>query len=54
MTESHDDSDKFTAGSLYIVGFAQARAPQAGLLIPTSESSGCLVHIRIDRATSPF
>lgn len=43
----------FTPGSLYLAGFAQASAPHAGLLIPTSASSGRLVHIRIDRDTSP-
>ncbi|KAG2121907.1 hypothetical protein DEU56DRAFT_88812 [Suillus clintonianus] len=43
----------FTPGSLYIAGFAQARAPHVGLIIPTSRASGCLVHIRIDRDVSP-
>ncbi|KAJ7745687.1 hypothetical protein B0H16DRAFT_970735 [Mycena metata] len=43
---------EFTIGSLYIAGFAQARAPHVGLIIPTSGKTGCLVHIRIDRATS--
>ncbi|KAF8073888.1 hypothetical protein FPV67DRAFT_773038 [Lyophyllum atratum] len=48
------EADKLTPGSLYIIGFAQARSPHAGLIIPSSASSGCLVHIRIDRDTSPF
>ncbi|EGO04000.1 hypothetical protein SERLA73DRAFT_175718 [Serpula lacrymans var. lacrymans S7.3] len=43
----------FTVGSLYLAGFAQARAPHAGLIIPSRTSSGRLVHIRIDRETSP-
>ncbi|KAF8512256.1 hypothetical protein JB92DRAFT_2723839 [Gautieria morchelliformis] len=43
----------FTLGSLYLAGFAQAGAPHAGLIIPTSASSGRLVHIRIDRANAP-
>lgn len=50
---SQDDGPDFNQGSLYLIGFAQARAPHAGLLIPTSSSAGCLVHIRIDRAQSP-
>jgi hypothetical protein len=44
----------FTPGSLYIVGFAQARAPHVGLIILTSNVSGCLVHIRIDQDVSPI
>ncbi|KAJ7160969.1 hypothetical protein C8R46DRAFT_1106098 [Mycena filopes] len=44
---------EFTVGSLYIAGFAQAQAPHVGLIIPTdSGKTGCLVHIRIDRAVS--
>ncbi|KAF8884764.1 hypothetical protein CPB84DRAFT_1789007 [Gymnopilus junonius] len=46
--------DIFTTGSLYLAGFAQARSPHAGLIIPSSSTSGRLVHIRIDRNTSPF
>ncbi|KAL6300166.1 hypothetical protein BKA93DRAFT_545935 [Sparassis latifolia] len=42
----------FTHGSLYLAGFAQARAPHVGLIIPTSDVSGTLVHIRVDRETS--
>ncbi|KAI0798712.1 hypothetical protein BC629DRAFT_1285692 [Irpex lacteus] len=45
--------ENFTVGSLYIAGFAQARAPHIGLLVPIDVDSGWLVHIRIDRATSP-
>ncbi|KAJ7281896.1 hypothetical protein C8J57DRAFT_1123839 [Mycena rebaudengoi] len=44
---------EFTIGSLYIAGFAQAGAPHVGLIIPTDTKTGCLVHIRIDRDTSP-
>ncbi|KAH8091772.1 hypothetical protein BXZ70DRAFT_1001900 [Cristinia sonorae] len=44
---------QFAPGALYIAGFAQARAPHVGLIIPFDEASGGLVHIRIDRATSP-
>ena len=43
----------FTLGSLYLAGFTQAGAPHAGLIIPTSASTGRLIHIHIDRATSP-
>ncbi|TFK55374.1 hypothetical protein OE88DRAFT_609830 [Heliocybe sulcata] len=43
----------FTPGALYIAGFAQARAPHVALLLPTDARSGHLVHIRIDRGTSP-
>ncbi|KAJ7087382.1 hypothetical protein C8R43DRAFT_1082488 [Mycena crocata] len=43
----------FSLGSLYLAAFAQAQAPHAGLLIPKSESMGTLVHIRVDRETSP-
>ncbi|KAF7798612.1 hypothetical protein EIP86_009834 [Pleurotus ostreatoroseus] len=46
--------EDFTVGSLYLAGLAQARAPHAGLIVPTSITSGTLVHIRIDRDTSPF
>ncbi|PPQ92613.1 hypothetical protein CVT25_007305 [Psilocybe cyanescens] len=42
----------FTVGSLYLAAFAQARSPHIGLIIPTSEKSGHLVHIRIDRDVS--
>ncbi|KAF8877667.1 hypothetical protein CPB84DRAFT_1652237, partial [Gymnopilus junonius] len=38
----------------YIAGFAQARSPHAGLLIPLDSKSGFLVHICIDRNTSPL
>ncbi|KAF9461553.1 hypothetical protein BDZ94DRAFT_1310436 [Collybia nuda] len=51
--DSETPNDAFTIGLLYIVGFAQARAPHAGLFIPTSGSSGFLVHIRIDRVITP-
>ncbi|KAF8908507.1 hypothetical protein CPB84DRAFT_1813282 [Gymnopilus junonius] len=47
-------SKRFSPGSLYIAGFAQARSPHAGLLIPLDSKSGFLVHIRIDRNTSPL
>ncbi|KAG7096035.1 hypothetical protein E1B28_006716 [Marasmius oreades] len=40
-------------GCLYLTAFAQAVAPHIGLLVPTSESAGKLVHIRIDRNASP-
>lgn len=40
-------------GSLYLVAFAQARSPHAGLIIPEDDSTGILFHIRIDRKTSP-
>ncbi|KAG5353524.1 hypothetical protein J132_10157 [Termitomyces sp. J132] len=53
QTQAASDEPNLGIGSLYIIGFAQARAPHAGLLIPTSSSAGCLVHIRIDRAESP-
>ena len=43
----------FTPGSLYIAGFTQARAPHVALILPANAQSGTLVHIRIDRATSP-
>lgn len=44
----------FTPGSLYVAGFTQAStAPHIALIIPTDAQSGGLVHIRIDRATSP-
>ncbi|THU81099.1 hypothetical protein K435DRAFT_785158 [Dendrothele bispora CBS 962.96] len=43
----------FKIGSLYLAGFAQARAPHVGLLIPTSSTEGTLFHIRIDRQVSP-
>ncbi|KAJ7115940.1 hypothetical protein C8R44DRAFT_739637 [Mycena epipterygia] len=43
----------FSPGSLYLAAFAQAQAPHVGLLIPKSESTGTLVHIRVDRGTSP-
>ncbi|KAI0075463.1 hypothetical protein K474DRAFT_1691801 [Panus rudis PR-1116 ss-1] len=43
---------EFSPASLYLAGFAQARAPHVGLIIPTSEKAGCLVHIRIDRAVA--
>ncbi|KAI0087777.1 hypothetical protein BDY19DRAFT_953143 [Irpex rosettiformis] len=43
----------FTPGSLYIAGFAQARAPHLALIIPKDAQSGSLVHIRIDRSASP-
>ena len=43
----------FTLGSLYLASLAQAGASHAGLIIPTSASSGRLVHIHIDRATFP-
>ncbi|KAI0761484.1 hypothetical protein BD413DRAFT_242567 [Trametes elegans] len=43
----------FASGSLYIAGFTQARAPHVALLIPKDARIGDLVHIRIDRATSP-
>lgn len=43
----------FDAGSLYLAAFAQAHAPHVGLLIPSNESTGTLVHIRVDRKTSP-
>ncbi|KAJ7682723.1 hypothetical protein DFH06DRAFT_1314907 [Mycena polygramma] len=43
----------FNPGALYLASFAQARAPHVGLLIPASESTGTLVHIRVDRETSP-
>jgi len=46
-------NEAYTIGSLYLAGFAQAQAPHIGLMIPTSSSSGTLVHIRIDRDTSP-
>lgn len=46
--------EDFTVGSLYLVGLAQVRAPHAGLIIPTSNTQGTFVHIRIDRDTSPF
>lgn len=42
-----------TAGSLYIAGLTQARSPHLALIIPTDTKSGRLVHIRIDRDTSP-
>ncbi|PSR71631.1 hypothetical protein PHLCEN_2v12484 [Hermanssonia centrifuga] len=45
--------ESFTAGSLYLAGFAQAQAPHTGLLIATNTAGGFLVHIRIDRNTSP-
>lgn len=45
--------ESFTVGSLYIAGFAQARAPHLGLIIPTDSKTGHLIHIRVDRATSP-
>ncbi|KAL4245087.1 hypothetical protein ABKN59_010219 [Abortiporus biennis] len=44
---------EFTAKSLYIAGFAQARAPHQALIIPSDTQSGTIVHIRIDRATAP-
>ncbi|KAJ3530125.1 hypothetical protein NMY22_g8706 [Coprinellus aureogranulatus] len=43
----------FTVGSLYLAGFAQARAPHVGLILPSSAQSAHLIHIRIDRVTSP-
>ncbi|TFY68851.1 hypothetical protein EVG20_g3386 [Dentipellis fragilis] len=43
----------FTPGSLYIAGFTQARSPHIGIIIPKDIHAGDLVHIRIDRATSP-
>ena len=43
----------FTPGSVYLAGFTQARAPHVALIIPTDAQSGELVHIRIDRNTSP-
>lgn len=52
--QTEDAVHELTPGSLYIIGFAQARAPHAALFIPTSTSGGLLVHIRIDRETSPF
>ncbi|KAI0790916.1 hypothetical protein C8Q75DRAFT_79854 [Abortiporus biennis] len=44
----------FLPGSLNLAGFAQARAPHVGLLIPKDVSCGTLVHIRVDRSTSPY
>jgi hypothetical protein len=43
----------FSVGSLYLIAFAQARAPHIGIILPTSLSSGILFHIRIDRNASP-
>ncbi|KAK7025451.1 hypothetical protein VNI00_015979 [Paramarasmius palmivorus] len=43
----------FSIGGCYIAGFAQAREPHVGVLVPTTATSGTLVHIRIDRAASP-
>lgn len=45
---------EFSGGSLYLAGFAQVRAPHAGLIIASSAASGILVHIVIDRDTSEF
>ncbi|KAL6301757.1 hypothetical protein BKA93DRAFT_738199 [Sparassis latifolia] len=41
----------FTHGSLYLAGFTQARAPHAGLIIPSNNASGTLVHIHINHNT---
>ena len=43
----------FTPGSVYLAGFTQARAPHVALIIPANAQCGDLVHIRIDRNTSP-
>lgn len=43
----------FAPGALYLAAFAQAGAPHVGLLVPSSASTGTLLHIRVDRATSP-
>ena len=47
------NEEDLSIGSLYLAGFAQVRAPHVGLIIPSSRSAGTLVHIRIDRETSP-
>lgn len=43
---------EFAPGFLYVAGFAQARAPHLGLIIPTDIESGRLFHIHIDRTIS--
>ncbi|TCD67178.1 hypothetical protein EIP91_000404 [Steccherinum ochraceum] len=49
-----DIPETFSVGSLYIAGFTQAaKEPHKALIIPTDTQSGFLVHIRIDRETSP-
>ncbi|EJD50955.1 hypothetical protein AURDEDRAFT_135243 [Auricularia subglabra TFB-10046 SS5] len=45
--------ENFTTGALYIAAFAQAGAPHVGLLVPSSASTGTLLHIRVDRDTHP-
>ncbi|KIM39659.1 hypothetical protein M413DRAFT_194663 [Hebeloma cylindrosporum] len=47
-----EEPEVLSIGCLYLAGFAQARAPHVGLIIPSSTSTGTLVHIRIDRESS--
>ncbi|KAH7087927.1 hypothetical protein BKA62DRAFT_751166 [Auriculariales sp. MPI-PUGE-AT-0066] len=53
MSNRTQPNDNFRLGCLYVVAFAQAVAPHVGLIIPLDTDSGALVHIRVDRATSP-
>ncbi|KAI0093080.1 hypothetical protein BDY19DRAFT_982919 [Irpex rosettiformis] len=50
ISESHRE---LTLGCIYIAGFAQAREPYVGLILPVNAEHECLLHIRIDRAVSP-
>ncbi|KAF4612092.1 hypothetical protein D9613_004104 [Agrocybe pediades] len=42
-------SSDFTLGSLYLAAFAQATSPHIGLIVPVSEGTGHLVHLRMER-----
>ncbi|KAG9014405.1 hypothetical protein FRB90_005377 [Tulasnella sp. 427] len=42
---------QFSVGSLYLAGLAQAIAPHAGLIIPSSENKGYFAHIKVDPET---
>lgn len=53
LSKPDQPNQHFQPGALYVVAFAQAIAPHIGLLIPHTEERGVLVHIRVDRATSP-
>ncbi|KAF9483631.1 hypothetical protein BDN70DRAFT_851201 [Pholiota conissans] len=53
MAANQSPSSAFTIKSLYLAAFAQAGSPHIALLIPESEKSGNLVHIRIQRDISP-